>query len=555
MNGRALENFYTAMKYIDESLHGDYCWLYIFIGNVYYSEELYNEAIEFYRKADAGFDSLGYNSEKISGPKDRDNYWSYAGKAVAVNNIGLCYRNKEQYDSAMYYFMKGLQYRKQQGHVFGLGHSGIYIGEIYYKMGQYDSALSTYNHTLELLDSALYVDQGSKLEIKVNYTRCLYNIGLVFEGKGNIDKAETLIKASLDSLIVLGDKNNIAYRYLNLAEFYNRHENYQEAMDLAQSALDLSIKYDLYNPALESSFFLLGIFKKMKRFDEACIYQEKYNSIKDELYNKFNEFSIQEVSTRMENEKKLVALEKDKAIKEYSIREQKTIIIILAVFILVVLVGIILFWKKLQLIKKLNISLAETNLLLRETNTKLSESETNLANVNDELKIKNQDLVESENNLKELNATKDKFFSIIAHDLKNPFGSFKSILELLDREYEEIGESDRRELVAEMHVSSQHLFELLENLLTWSRTQRSKIDYNPEYGDFKQIIDSNIAFLGMNAGKKSIKLISEAEGDLFTTFDANMMLTVIRNLVSNAIKFTPNEGYYYYRRQHTRCDS
>ncbi len=542
LNGRALENFYTAMKFIDDSFHGDYCWLYVFIGNIYFSEQMYDEAIKFYKTAEIGFDSLGYNSEKITDPKDRDSYWSFTGKAVANNNIGLCYQKKGLYDSAMYFFRKGLEFRKKQNHTFGIGHSWIYIGEMYFQKKQYDSALSTYKHALQIIDSAYYNEIGSKLEVRANFARCLYLIGLLFEDKGDINKAELYIKASLDTLINVGDKQSLAFRYLNLAEFFDRNHKSNESIEFAKNALDLSTTYDLYKPALESSYYLSETFKKFKNFDKYSKYQNIYNSIKDTVYEKYNKFSIKEVSTRMENERNLNSLKKERALKEYSIKQQKIIIIILSIFALVVLIGITMFWKKLQIIKRLNNTLEENNLLLKETNIKLSESERNLAIANSDLNSANKHLVKSENNLKDLNATKDKFFSIIAHDLKNPFSSFKNLLELMDKDYDDFSEDEKRDFISEMAKSSRYLYNLLENLLTWSRSQRGKIDFTPLSGNFKQIIDRNIEFLSMNSEMKQIKLISKTNEELFADFDANMMLTVMRNLISNAIKFTPHQG-------------
>lgn len=521
LNGRAMDNFYQAMQYIDESHHGNYCWLYIFIGNVYYSEQLFDDAMSFYKLANVGFDSLGYDSKKITRMEDKDIYWSNEGKAVACNNIALCFRSMNQYDSAMYYFRKGLEYRSVQSNVFGIGHSIKYIGHLYALEEKYDSAMVMFNRALKYIDSAYYVYKGSKVEVKTNYSGVLYQIGIVYENLGQINKAEDYILQSLDTILLTQDKVSIAIRYMNLSEFYERHNETEKSIDYAQKALDISKNHELYALSLAATNYLYKLYLNAKQIDKAIEYADLHSSLKDSVYNKFNEFSIREVSTRIDNEKKLIDLERDKILNENNIKQQRNIIILLSIFVVVVLAGTIVLRNKLRIIRKLNKTLEEKNELLVETNNKLTESE---------------------NNLKEINATKDKFFSIIAHDLKNPFGSFKNVLEMVSKDYDNFSDEEKRDFLAELSKSSLYLYNLLENLLTWSRSQRGKIEFHPQINSFKSIVDNNISFLEMNASKKDIKLISEVNDDLYATFDANMILTVLRNLISNAIKFTPHEG-------------
>lgn len=144
--------------------------------------------------------------------------------------------------------------------------------------------------------------------------------------------------------------------------------------------------------------------------------------------------------------------------------------------------------------------------------------------------------------LKEANATKDKFFSIIAHDLKNPFGALKNLTEILKDMYKEFSEEEKLEIINEMYKSSNKVYELLENLLTWSRSQRGKIEFQLEETNLKLITNNSIELLKEAANKKNIKLTDLIPDDLEIKCDVNMITTVVRNLVSNAIKFTPENG-------------
>jgi signal transduction histidine kinase len=147
-------------------------------------------------------------------------------------------------------------------------------------------------------------------------------------------------------------------------------------------------------------------------------------------------------------------------------------------------------------------------------------------------------LRQSEQELRELNATKDKFFSIMAHDLKNPIGSFLNLSEVLSTMFDDFSQEELKEYLEEMYSSSQHLFKLLENLLMWSRAQTGKIQVHKEQFDVKMIIDSNLSLLKLNADNKRIKFINNASDDSIVYADENMTNTVIRNLISNALKFT-----------------
>lgn len=151
-------------------------------------------------------------------------------------------------------------------------------------------------------------------------------------------------------------------------------------------------------------------------------------------------------------------------------------------------------------------------------------------------------LEEQYHSLNELNATKDKFFSIIAHDLKNPLGAFKHSTEILYKEFDYLENDEIRLYIEELFKSSNQVLELLENLLTWSRSQRGKIPYSPVEVPLNFIINNNIDLLKMNADKKHIKLVNDLNEEVFVYADINMISTILRNLISNAIKFTRENG-------------
>lgn len=154
----------------------------------------------------------------------------------------------------------------------------------------------------------------------------------------------------------------------------------------------------------------------------------------------------------------------------------------------------------------------------------------------------NRELLMSERKLKELVASKDKFFSIIAHDLKSPFQSLIGSSELLTNEYDELSDQERKYFMVNINKSVKSVYNLIENLLEWSRLIGGKIVLYPEILNLHERICNVIEILNEQARIKNIRLINNVKGKMFITADKYMIETVLRNLISNAIKFSHPGG-------------
>lgn len=153
-----------------------------------------------------------------------------------------------------------------------------------------------------------------------------------------------------------------------------------------------------------------------------------------------------------------------------------------------------------------------------------------------------EQLKEYANELKELNATKDKFFSIIAHDLKGPFNAILGFSDLLANNYDDFDEEEKMSFIQNIKTASDSTYKLLENLLDWSRLQTGKINPAPEMIDLSLLTMENISVLKSMSDNKRIKLYSSIKYNTRAYADANMVRTILRNLMSNAIKFTRTGG-------------
>ncbi len=184
-------------------------------------------------------------------------------------------------------------------------------------------------------------------------------------------------------------------------------------------------------------------------------------------------------------------------------------------------------------------------MLAKDLEVKIHERTKDIEQVNEQL---NKELFEriqaekalrmSEQQLKELNATKDKFFNIVAHDLKNPFTSLLGSSELLFQNIDHLDLDHIKKLAIILNDSAKSGYAILQNLLDWSRSQTGTLKYNPENVNLKKLIDENIVNLELFCINKEITIDALVDDELIVYADKNMLNTVIRNLVSNALKFS-----------------
>ena len=151
------------------------------------------------------------------------------------------------------------------------------------------------------------------------------------------------------------------------------------------------------------------------------------------------------------------------------------------------------------------------------------------------IKNKNEELMQ-------INASKDKFFSIIAHDLRGPFNIILGYIQLLKKGYDQFDDVERKEFISEIDKSSENTFELLESLLMWARSQNNKIELIKESLTLKNEIDEIVKIYLPGAGSKKIKIKVDVLDDILVYADKFSLKTVVSNLLNNAIKFTPAHG-------------
>ncbi len=191
-------------------------------------------------------------------------------------------------------------------------------------------------------------------------------------------------------------------------------------------------------------------------------------------------------------------------------------------------------------IEEKNKILTEQTILLNETNRKLEERQHYIEEQSEELRTQAEELSDKNKSLKTLNMTKDKFFSIIAHDLKNPFNAILGFSELLSLKYHKISDEKKKKYIDIIFDSVTKIYKLLENLLQWARSQTDTIPFKPEEFLLDELINGNLELSVNQIKEKNLTISSNYLPGIKVFADRNMINTVVRNLITNAIKFTEN---------------
>jgi signal transduction histidine kinase len=194
------------------------------------------------------------------------------------------------------------------------------------------------------------------------------------------------------------------------------------------------------------------------------------------------------------------------------------------------------------LIKSQNELLTEKNGELNESQTQINAQHEELLTLSESLYKQNEELEDKNKKLEDAIHQKSKFFSIIAHDLKSPISSITSLTEYMLENYEHMTEEKKKVWLTKSLRSTKLLFELLENLLIWSRTQIGMIEVHPEPIDLSETVEKTISIYKNYASNKSVYLVKAVKDNLVLCADRMMIETIMRNLLSNAIKYSFEHG-------------
>jgi signal transduction histidine kinase len=317
------------------------------------------------------------------------------------------------------------------------------------------------------------------------------------------------------------DKESISVICYHLTKMYFLENNTDSAYYFANYGYQIAKAANIKSVLSVLSLSLASYYEKIGRFDSAYKYHQEFHNYFEEVNN--NKLGYKIKTILQENQKKQDDLKEEMQARSRMLR---TIIFVMSI-ILLAFISVVLFLRHKH---------SEQSRALLQTQLKIIELQ------NSELEKKNQIIIEQNNELKRSNSDKDKLFSIISHDLKNPIGNLNSSLSLLIHNWEILDDNEKRELISELEKSNQNVLILLYDLLDWAKSQQGKITMQPSNQDINFIIKQNIEFVQKIAQEKGIHIDADLQNDAVGYYDTAMINTVIRNLITNAIKFTNRGG-------------
>ncbi|HKO76913.1 MAG TPA: tetratricopeptide repeat-containing sensor histidine kinase, partial [Flavobacterium sp.] len=424
------------------------------------------------------------------------------GISEAYNNLGLVYVEIEKHDQAFKYFNKAFEINKRTGNKISMVYNLNNIAVAYYNQKKYEKALEYYNKSKDL-NLSMYDLNG------LGY--CYSKIGKIYSDQKNYAKSLEYFKKALNSY----DKSqtyNIGNNYVEMGiAFYkmalenpnNKKQLLAQSVQYLNNAAHLFTKTGILDRLSICYFELYKTKKEQGNFIEALNSFEKHNAIKDSLFSNESQNKL----TNLQSKREIDLRDKQIEIQKLKINsDTRKVYLLVTITISIAILFILFFW--------LYISKRNTNQLLLNKNEEISS----------------------------VNKQKDKFFSIIAHDLRGPFNGFLGLTELLAEEIDDMDKEEIQFAAINMRSSANNLNRLLENLLEWSRMEQGLIPFSPQESNLDEVVKECVAPLQDTANKKVITIETIIDKNLKVFADHHILQSVIRNILSNALKFTPKKG-------------
>lgn len=467
------------------------------------------------------------------------------GMAKTYYDLSVLYSRQGYYEQALRYQLQSVAINEQDQDTMGLIHGLNVLGNIYKSLGETIKAKETYSRALEL----------NNVYKELNLLPSLYNNLSALLGKypDFFDDAVSYAKLGMAEASKANDQEMLSVLHGNIGNAYLSIKNPKEALNYFYYGLDHFSQQDWpkyragFFSNLASAHFLLGNYDSTQYYSKkaydfakaqnlkhwqnlsllylskadsatgnyksALDYYQQARAVHDSIWNIENRNRIAELQIIYETEKKET---ENKLLAEQNYLSQKIIksqrlLIILSVSILVLLIIILIreHLMKNKILKK-NADILKQQNLIRQKNLELSE----------------------------LNSTKDKFFSIISHDLRGPFSSLNSLLNLLAEEFDSMNDAEKHKIIHALRQTSINTLNLLENLLNWARSQTGGIENNPEKIDIHKITSQVIEILDVRAEQKKQQLLNEIPDFTFVYADEQLLKSILINLINNAIKFS-----------------
>jgi signal transduction histidine kinase len=470
----------------------------------------------------------------------------------SARNLGNVYWNKGDFDLALTYYFNSLDISRKAGNMEGVAAALSNIGIIYQEIRDFEKALDYYkqsekvaetNHFTRLLssaynnvgdaymaegiyDSALFYFQKSLAHFTIDDTKFsvgiyLGNIAEVYLKTDSLEKARKYFLESLKYASEISDKIGIANCNLGLADVNLHENNLSEAFGYLINGTKISEELGSFKH-LDYSYNLNSIYYLQKKdLSTSYKYLEKQLEVRDTFSFRESGENVARLENRYREVQNLREIE---ILKEKQKDFISLLILGFTAFIIIVIVIYIAYRQK-----------AKSNLLLNEKNLQIETSNRNLEE-------QRQQLINSQEKLRRINQGKDVFLTIISHDLKNPLSAVRGFTELLVKNYDSLTDDKRKLFLNEVFDSIERITLLINNVLYWVKSQTAEIQMSPASFNLNKRIADNTALYSLMMHKKDISISYNVPDDIIVFTDMNVFDMILRNILSNALKFTPSKG-------------
>jgi two-component system sensor histidine kinase/response regulator len=442
-------------------------------------------------------------------------------KGISQNiiNLGSIYFDLEEYNTAHKYFLEVLEHVKENPKdEIGLGNALFSLGNSNRKLGNLKRSMAYYKQSLAIREKI-----GDISGIALSN----WGIGEIYHSEKNYNKAEQYLKLALKKNEAVKNPYQETAILLSLGHNYLALKKHKEAEKIGQLALDKSIESKSKGLTSHALKLLVEISTAQSKFEEALKLQTNYIEVKDSLNNnKVKEDVIINDLHRINSDNKNLQQSNKQIIAKNS--DYAIAIGIITFLLTVVIVLLVLYYKR-------NAEKKASNLQLQKQKQEVAEVNEELNALNEEL-LKQMNIVSSQNiELEKLNAIKNKFFSIVSHDLRSPLNNLKMLFELYHKG--ELNKEELNDLLVKLGDTIYNTAGFLDNLLEWAKNQLEGININPENFSLLTIVKENLNLVDSQLRAKNIIIENSIVNDINVYADPNMINIVIRNILSNAVKF------------------
>lgn len=434
--------------------------------------------------------------------------------AKTLNNIGVIYKDVYEYDDAGRFLRQALNYYLAVDNASGIAAAYNNLGQIFEQRHQLDSALYYYRESLEI---------KRMINDEIGIGNSLNNIATIYLAKDQDGKAEGLFMEAMEVRKQIGDDFGLASTLNNLGNLYLKWDEYSDSEEKFFESNQIAIRDSLLGIQQRNYSGLSKLYEKTNRPALALEFYKKYSATRDSVFNEDLKKQIADLKVQYETEqskRELELLRRENEIQELKLENSQRERIQFITGIVSLFFASVLFFLYLQYRnnKKLNRQLKKYTLEL-------------------EVRVK-----ERTRELENANAAKDRFFSIIAHDLRSPFNGLLGFAGLLHNDFDKLSENEKLEFSGLIEESASGIYRLLENLLEWASSQTGALHLTPEKLDIGHLIAETIRANKTFEDNKNITSESKVITSRLAFADEDTLKTVLRNLHSNAVKFTPRGG-------------